>query len=134
MLRKIGTTFARTRCSACRTSAVALSIALGAVAGGCIDPESPLIKKSAEGCDEFVVGSDVSQDLAVHAKVRAFMQAASDFGKNATDIKASVMTACTNIATDLGATNTWGAIKDPDQAITNADRTGAVTRRGRRAD
>src|SRR5262245_50602701 len=83
MVRRVETMSAWTRPRVLRTSVAALSVGLGAIAGGCIDPESPLIKQSAEGCDEFVVGEQVSADLKVHTKVRAFMQAASDFGKNA---------------------------------------------------
>jgi modification target Cys-rich repeat protein len=134
MVRKIETIFVRARPRIRRTSAVALSVALGAIAGGCIDPESPLIERSAEGCDEFAVGEQVPQGLEVHAKVRAFMQAASDFGKNANEIKSSVMTACTKIATDLGAPDTWSAIDDPNDAITNAERTGACDAAGGRIE
>lgn len=135
MVREIETTFARRRPHIRRrTSAAALSVSLGAIASGCIDPQSPLIQKSGEGCDEFVVGNQIPQDLKVHTKVRAFMQAASDFGKNADEIKASVMTACTKIATDLGATDTWSAIKDPGDAITNSNRTGACDAAGSRAE
>jgi hypothetical protein len=108
--------------------------ALFGVAGGCIDPDSPLIRDSAEGCDEFVAGSPVDSNLKVHAKVRAFMQAASDFAKNADDIKAAVMTACVNIATDLGAPDTWSAIADDDKAISNSDRTGACDAAGSRVE
>jgi hypothetical protein len=134
MVRHMEPIFARKYRHVRRTSAVALSVVLGGIAGGCIDPESPLIERSAEGCDEFVVGQDVGAGVMVHAKVRAFMQAASDFGKNANAIKSSVMTACTKIATDLGAPDTWSAIKDPDDAITNADRTGACDAAGARAE
>ena len=83
-----------------------LGTLLFGVAGGCIDPSSPLIKDSAQGCDEFVAGAQVDSNLKVHTKVRAFMQAASDFTMNADEIKAAVMTACTNVATDLGAPDT----------------------------
>src|SRR5690349_15052129 len=59
MVRQMETIVARTCSHVRRTSAVALSVALGGIiAGGCIDPESPLIERSAEGCDEFVVGQD----------------------------------------------------------------------------
>jgi hypothetical protein len=102
-----------------------LTFAAGGIASGCIDPSSPLIKESASGCDEFVVGQQVDSSLQVHPKVRVFMQAASDFANDAKDIKGSVMVACTQIATDLGATDTWSSIQDPDKAITNRDGTGA---------
>lgn len=117
---------------------IAVSLALvGALfgsAGGCIDPSSPLLEDSAKGCDEFEPGSDVSPTLNVHPKVRAFMQAASDFVMNANEIKGAVMTACTKVATDLGAPDTWSAIKDENRAITNPDRTGACDAAGSRVE
>src|SRR4029079_19248431 len=70
----------------------------------------------------------------VHPKVRAFMQAASDFVLNANEIKAAVMTACTRVATDLGAPDTWSAIQDENKAITNPDRTGACDAAGSRVE
>lgn len=118
------------RWTATRISGIALSLALSGVASGCIDPASPLIKQSAQGCDEFTVGEQVDPNLKVHPKVRAFMQAASDFGSDANEIKQAVMTACVKIATDLGADDTWSAIKDADKAITNDQRTGACDAAG----
>jgi hypothetical protein len=114
---------------------VTLFALVGAVAsGGCIDPGSPLIKKNAEGCDEFQAGTDVPTSLAVNPKVRSFMQAASDFVRNADDIKSSVVAACTSIAMDLGATDTWSALKDTDQAISNDNGTGACDAAGSRIE
>src|SRR5436190_7025644 len=113
-----------------RIGAVVMSVAFGGISAGCIDPSSPLIKGSAEGCDEFTVGGQVDANLKVNPKVRAFMQAASDFGTNADEIKTAVMTACTKIATDLGVADTWSAIQDSDKAITNEQRTGACDAAG----
>jgi len=107
-----------------------VALAGGGLAGGCIDPGSPLIKQSASGCDEFVVGSQVDTGLNVNPKVKAFMQAASDFANDANQIKAAVMTACTKVATDLGAPDTWSAIQDADQAISNRNGTGACDAAG----
>jgi hypothetical protein len=113
---------------------VAFGGALFGIANGCIDPSSPLLRDTAEGCDEFVAGAEVSSRLKVHPKVRAFMQAASDFVSNADEIKVAVMTACTKVATDLGAPETWQSIADKDKAITNADRTGACDAAGSRIE
>jgi hypothetical protein len=113
-----------------RIGTIAAGALFGTIAAGCIDPSSPLIEGSSEGCDEFTVGGQVDQNLKVNSKVRGFMQAASDFGSNAAEIKSSVMTACTKIATDLGATDTWSAIQDPDKAITNEQATGACDAAG----
>lgn len=108
--------------------------ALFGIANGCIDPSSPLLRDTAEGCDEFVARAEVSSSLKVHPKVRAFMRAASDFVLNADEIKVAVMTACTKVATDLGAPDTWQSIADKDEAITNADGTGACDAAGARIE
>lgn len=119
---------------AARFTGVALGVAAGGFANACVDPGSPLIKESASGCDEFVAGSPVDASLNVNPKVRAFMQAASDFVGDANQIKSAVMTACTKIATDLGAQDTWSAIDDPDKAISNENGTGACDAAGSRVE
>jgi hypothetical protein len=62
------------------------------------------------------------------------MQAASAFVFNAGEIKAAVMTACTRVATDLGAPDTWSAILDEGEAMTNIDGTGACDAAGSRIE
>jgi len=107
-----------------------IALMAGGVAVGCIDPKSPLLTKSAEGCDEFVAGADVDSNLAVDPNVRSFMQAASDFTRNGEAIKADTLTACANIAKDLGAPDTWSTIEDSGDAISNNQGTGACDSAG----
>lgn len=113
---------------------IALVALFAGATSGCIDPNSPLIEESNEGCDEFQAGTDVDPNLAVHAKVLRFLQAASDFTKNAESIKSDVLAACGNIAMDLGAPDTWSGISDKDDAISNAQRTGACDAAGSRIE
>lgn len=120
--------------SGCRFSHIAVATLLGSIASGCVDPNSPLIKKSGEGCDEFQAGTDVDPNLAVNPKVLHFMQAASDFSKNTEAIKSDVLSACSKIATDLGARDTWSAFTDTDDAITNDRHTGACDAAGSRIE
>jgi hypothetical protein len=106
--------------------------ALGLVA--CVDPDSPLVEDSAEGCDEFVVGQDVDSNLEVDQTVKHFMQAASDFAQVGNDMEAAVLTACSNIARDLGATDSWSAIEVEKDRISNASGTGACDVAGQKAE
>ena len=100
-------------------SAVALS------ASACISPDSPILEESAQGCDEFQTGATIDRNLKVDHKVRVFMQAASDFAASADRIQASVIDSCSKVALDLGAQDSWSAIDDPEDRLSNASRTGA---------
>jgi len=113
---------------------IALGTLIASVESGCIDPGSPLLQKSSEGCDEFVAGKDVSSTLVVDSKVRAFMQAATDFSRNAESIKSDVVAACANIGRDLGAEDTWSKLGDSDDAISNSNGTGACDAAGSRIE
>jgi hypothetical protein len=104
--------------------------ALGLVA--CIDPDSPLVEDSSEGCDEFVVGQDVDPNLEVDQTVKHFMQAASDFAQVGNDMEAAVLTACSNIAKDLGEADTWSSIENQEDKLTNASGTGACDVAGKK--
>jgi hypothetical protein len=109
---------------------IALAVLAAGAANGCIDPGSPLLQQSSEGCDEFVAGKDVAASLAVDAKVKSFMQAATDFSRNAGAIKHDVVTACANIAADLGASDTWSGLADSDDRMSNSKGTGACDAAG----
>jgi hypothetical protein len=100
---------------------------------GCVDPDSPLIQESAEGCDEFSVGGDMSS-LNVDAEVRTYLTAASDFSVAADNVAEAVFEACENIAVDLGAENTWSQLGDLDDAISNSNGTGACDAAGNRIE
>src|SRR6185436_9958278 len=117
--------------SGLRVGRIALmALIAGSITLGCIDPKSPLLTTSAAGCDEFVAGADVDSSLKVDRNVRSFMQAASDFTRNGEAIKADTMTACANIAKDLGAPDTWSTIEDSGDAISNNQGTGACDSAG----
>ena len=101
---------------------------------GCISPDSPLVKGGSEGCPEFKPGQAVDSNLAVDPTVRAFMSAASDFTAVAESVKASVLEACSNIAKDLGAQDTWSSISDKNQQIANGSGTGACDAAGQKIE
>lgn len=119
--------------AAFRGSAIALGVGLVASAG-CISPTSDLLQGTAQGCDEFQPGTDVDASLQVDAKVKTFMQAASDFVKHGDVIKGDVVTACTNIAKDLGAQDTWTGLQSADDRISNESGTGACDQAGSRVE
>jgi hypothetical protein len=102
--------------------------------GGCVDPDSPLIEESSEGCNEFKAGKDVDANLNVDPTVRVFMQAASDFSRIADNMQGSVLTACANIATDLGASDSWSQLGDTKSRISNSQGTGACDVAGQKIE
>ena len=81
--------------------------------------------QSALGCSEFNPNTGLDADVKVDARVRAFVQSSVDLGGVAATLKSAVRTACTGIATDLGAADTWTAMGDSDDAVSNANKTGA---------
>lgn len=103
-----------------RVTPIAAAIAFA----GCISPESPLLQ--AGGLCE---GTDRNE---VDAKVKVFVDAAENFDHLAGEVKGDIKTACANVATDLGATDTWGNIEKPDEAIWNDDGTGACNAAAKR--
>lgn len=78
------------------------------------------LAEAAQGCDEFKAGAKFDASLNVDANVRVFMQASADLSQVAGNMKAAVKTACANMATDLGADDTWTAKGDSDDAVTEA--------------
>jgi hypothetical protein len=76
------------------------------------------------GCDEFTGGVTAVASLSIDAKAKAFVQAAADLQAVATSMSADVKTACANIATALGVTNTWASLSG-NAAISNGQKTGA---------
>ncbi len=103
--------------------AATLSALLTAAAVSCVDPDSPLIQESVEGCDEIKSSTDV-QTVEVEASVRRLMVAAVDFSASVNVVEDNVITACANIALDLGAQDTWSSL-DEDAMVSNGDGTGA---------
>lgn len=104
-----------------------LSVVFGAIAAGCVDPNSPLITEGTEGCDEIRSSSSIDS-VEVDGSVRDLMHAASDFTSVVRATKQDVLTACGNVARDLGADDSWSAIEDADDAISNSAGTGACDR------
>jgi hypothetical protein len=96
---------------------------LGGGAASCVSPDSPLLQEAAEGCDEIT--SEDPQSVDVDPSVQRLMAAAADFSASVQAIKQDAYTACANIALDLGATDSWSSLQDPDDQISNADGTGA---------
>lgn len=107
---------------------------LAIAAAGCISPDSPLVEESSEGCNEFQAGKDVPANLNVDPTVRVFMQAASDFAKVADNVESSVLTACANIAKDLGGTDSWSQLGEIKAKISNSQGTGACDVAGQKIE
>jgi hypothetical protein len=82
------------------------------------------LKELAEGCDEMNGGATAVASLNVDGKVKGFIQAAVDLQDVAVSMQASVKTACINIATGLGATDTWSSLSGT-AVLANSDGTGA---------
>jgi hypothetical protein len=81
--------------------------------------------QSAQGCPEFQQGQAFDGSAMIDARARAFVQAAADLGVVAVSLEGAVKTACIGIAGDLGAPDTWTALGDTDDAISNGNGTGA---------
>jgi hypothetical protein len=98
----------------------------GASVVGCMTSTgSGSLNEATQGCPEFQVGGNVNVSADVDVRVHGFMQACSDLGEVAKTAKGAVMTACSGIAKDLGAQDTWTALGDSDDAISNGNGTGA---------
>lgn len=90
---------------------------------GCISTSSGL-GQATEGCTELAQAT-IDANLKVDANVKVFMQASADLRTIGGKVKGDVKKACIGIATDLGATDTWTALGDGDDAISNGNHTGA---------
>jgi hypothetical protein len=99
---------------------------------GCVATNSDL-GTAGGGCSEFSQAT-IDANLKVDAKVKVFMQASADFRAIGAKVKVDVKKACVNIATDLGAADTWTALGDTDDSIGNANGTGACDAAGVRID
>ncbi len=79
----------------------------------------------ASGCDELNGGAEAVAKLDVDAKLKTFITATADLKTIADRIKADVKTACVGMSTSLGLMDTWTALGDSDDAISNPNKTGA---------
>jgi hypothetical protein len=100
---------------------------LGAVSvsgmGGCAAAKQA--QDLASGCDELNGGDSAIAGLSIDAKFKAFVQATADLQAVAVRVKGDVKAACADLATKLGGTDSWTALGDSDDAISNSMKTGA---------
>ena len=104
--------------------AVVIALGVGAGLGACVSEDSPIFDGTEE-CTAFAPGEPVPDDAEVNSDVRKFMQAASDLTAIGDQMAHDVLEACSGIATDLGAEDTWSDEENLDRAISNPDGTGA---------
>lgn len=90
---------------------------------GCVAADSSL-GGAGQGCEELSQAT-IDSNLQVDGNVKVFMQASADLRAVGAKVKVDVKKSCVAIATDLGATDTWTALGDGDDAIANANGTGA---------
>jgi hypothetical protein len=82
---------------------------------GCISKDSGILD-AAKGCEDL---EGVDQDVAV------MVEAANALDQSLDGLAGDVGEACANVASELGATDTWSAIEDSALAIVNDEGTGA---------
>ena len=99
---------------------------------GCVATNSDL-GGAGGGCAELSQAT-IDSNLKVDGNVKVFMQASADLRDIGKKVKVDVKTACVHIAGDLGGTDTWTALGDTDDAISNAKGTGACDVAGVRID
>src|SRR5215471_19591785 len=99
-----------------------VAVGLGVVS--CIASTSG-ITQSTQGCPELQEGATIDANVQVDVRVRALMKASIDLRTVRNDLRGAVKDACSKIAVDLGASDTWSALGDADDAIGNGNGTGA---------
>src|SRR5260221_14015813 len=110
-----------------KTNLLAGSVSLVVLACGtasCISTTSP-ITESTQGCAELQEGATIDANVKVDARVRALMQASIDLRSVRNELRGAVSDACSKIALDLGASDTWSSFGDADDALSNGSGTGA---------
>jgi hypothetical protein len=93
-------------------------VAVAASSGGCSAANQ--VAGAAQGCDEFNGGASSVASLSVDANTKAFLTASLDLVAVSTSIENDVFTACSGIATDLGATDTWTSKTSMDDKVNAA--------------
>src|SRR5215469_10122350 len=76
--------------------------------------------QSSLGCPEFQPGAALDPSLKIDPRVRAFAQASADLAGVAAELKTTIKAACVGIASDLGAQDSWSAMGDTDDAVSNS--------------
>jgi hypothetical protein len=107
-----------------KSKALLLGVPVLIGVAGCISKDSGIID-TVQGCEELVPGESVDPDLEVDPDVRVMMEAASSLHSSIDGLTRDVGEACGNIATELGASDTWSSIEDPADAVVNENGTGA---------
>lgn len=85
------------------------------------------------GACSLTPGATIDQNVSADPDVRGFLQASVDFTTAAEDLKGKVLTACANVAKDLGANDTWSKL-DGDAKISNDAHTGACDVAGQKIE
>jgi hypothetical protein len=107
-----------------KLATLACAISAGAPLVGCVATNSPIATGATGGC-EAITADTIDDGLDVDPTVRVFMQASVDLRAIGRTTKIATKTACVNIAKDLGAPDSWSAIGDGDDSISNSSGTGA---------
>ena len=106
------------------TAMVVALAAVGLSAAACSAKFDPTLgESSALSCDDYTTQGQI--DANVDVNVRAFMEATLDVKNASLDWRGRVKTACANVAKDLGADDSWTALGDTDDAVSNGNGTGA---------
>jgi hypothetical protein len=104
-------------------SALALNFGCNIKASITAPGVKPTVAQTQE-CQEFTNGN-FDASVNVDSRVRVFAQGVADYHQLGASIKTNAMTACAAIATDLGASDSWTALGDTDDAVSNSNGTGA---------
>lgn len=105
-------------------ASLAFAVASSASLAGCVATDSDVASGTSSGC-EAITSDTIDERLDVDPTVRVFLQASVDFRAIARKTKDAAKTACANIARDLAAPDSWSALGDGEDSISNAKGTGA---------
>jgi hypothetical protein len=83
------------------------------------------LEQAASGCDEFQQGPEATARLDIDTNVKTFVSASSELKAVVGQIKIDVKSACVDICNRLGVEDTWSALGDDDESISNKGGTGA---------
>jgi hypothetical protein len=83
------------------------------------------LEQAASGCDEFQQGPEATARLDIDTNVKTFVSASSELKAVVGQIKIDVKSACVDICNRLGVEDTWSALGDDDDSISNKGGTGA---------
>jgi hypothetical protein len=90
----------------------------------CISTDSKVLN-AGEGCEEVRGTNSVPESLNIDPHVRLYTQAAIDLRAQAIDLRKQARQTCAAVALDLGAPDSWSALGEGDESISNASASGA---------